>query len=132
MVGKDIPNERLYSAWLPKQASEASVRATEPFDGLPGQVTSYQVKQADGTTSEVDGPYVTYFPVGKEDPFVLIRCEINPHPVTWCVYQVRPNDLVKLEIKMSDFRVYGGRHFVQERLKMILDAYCDYDLSCRP
>lgn len=130
VVGRGISNEQLFSAWLPASDENAVVRAVEPFDGLPAQLASYP--QSDGLVSSlaVDGTYTTYFPSSDQDPFFLIRCETRPDPVHWCTYQMRPNDLVKLEVRMSDFRVYGGREFVQDRLNMITSAYCDYDLAC--
>jgi len=132
IIGRDIPDDRLYSAYLLSGSDWTNLKSVEPFDGLPAKKLSFKVKNADGTTGSttVDGHQTNYFPLDAEDRFLIIQCENQPNPIYWCRYIVRPNDLVRLHVHMSDFRVYGGRKFVQDRLTMVLRAYCEYDIVC--
>jgi hypothetical protein len=132
LIGRDVPDERLYSAHLLGGMKWSDLEPAEPFDGLPAKMLSFKTKNPDGTMEPAIGHRTSYFPANADDPFLMIQCENEPNPVYWCDYFVRPNDIVKLTIHMSDFRVYGGRKFVQDRLKMILRAYCDYDVACDP
>ena len=132
VIGRDIPDDRLYSARLLSGSHWTHLRSVEPFDGLPAMRLSSKARNPDGTigSATVYGHKTNYFPLDRTDPFLMIQCENQPNPVFWCDYIVRPNDLVVLRIHMSDFRVYGGRNFVRDRLNMILRAYCDYDVAC--
>lgn len=132
LVGRGIPDDRLYSAYLLGGMDWKDLTPAEPFDGLPAKILSFETKNPDGTMRSGTGHRTNYFPSNADDPFLMIQCENQPHPVYWCDYFLRPNDVVKLTVRMSDFRVYGGRKFVQDRLRMILRAYCEYDVACDP
>jgi hypothetical protein len=132
IIGRDVPDERLYSAYLLRGMDWTDLKSAEPFDGLPAKILSFQSKNSAGTMQSATGHRTNYFPASAGDPFLMIQCDNEPNPVYWCDYFVRPNDVVKLTIQMPDFRAYGGRQFIRDRLNMVLRAYCDYDVGCNP
>lgn len=131
-IGRNVPDEHLYSAYLFGGMDWSDLKPAEPFDGFPAKILSFKARNPDGTVEQATGHRTSYFPANAGDSFLMIQCENEPNPDYWCDYFVRPNDVVRLTIHMSDFRVYGGRKFVHDRLKMVLRAYCDYDIACNP
>jgi hypothetical protein len=126
IIGQDVPDERLYSAYLLRGMDRSDLKSAEPFDGLPAKILSFQTRNSAGTMQSAIRHRTSSFPASADDP------DNEPSPVYWCDYFVRPNDVVKLTIHMSDFRMYGGREFVRDRLNIVLRAYCDYDVACNP
>jgi hypothetical protein len=126
IIGAGITTQKLFG-YFSQPVYGGRVIALPAFEGL-------KVVTKANLSEEPLQPYrkVVFLPTSKSDAFDVIVCN-NPaaHPIVFCDYHKRINDLVALHVKFVDFRYNGGRKFANERMRMVHEVYCRYDTACK-